>query len=55
MCWHTWGKWTDKNTGRMQQLQEFINRKESRLGDSWIEQERRCSKCGKVQLRTETA
>jgi len=61
MCWHKWSKWIDKASGRVLNplglsfIPDNLRKIGEPNGDAWIEQERRCEKCGKVQLRTEIA
>jgi hypothetical protein len=55
--WHLWSKWQDTRKGVYITpfAKTIITIGMEKLGDSWIEQESRCLKCGKVRLRTEKA
>lgn len=64
MCWHKWDKWADVRKGACiaSPLPSLGGPDKEKLpeptftsGDWWIEQEKRCTKCGKVRLRTERA
>ena len=48
MCWffHEYEKWVDTKKGNTVYL-------DNRVGGTFIEQERRCRVCGKVQMRNE--
>jgi hypothetical protein len=46
MCWHKWGEWRDVQKGS-------VTCKGIHSG-YYVVQQKRCEKCGKVKMRTET-
>ena len=54
MCWHNWAKWVDREQARsMSKLEVDMVGKQTGglIGDLVITQERRCTKCNRLQLR----
>lgn len=63
---HAYGKWTDRTYARIERRPSLFERELAQsqtnpqlppqiITGSFIEQERRCTRCGKVQLRTAKA
>jgi hypothetical protein len=54
-CLHTWAKWTDREQGVLMERAISDPKSENRMKGIVIIQERRCTKCGMLQLRSETS
>ena len=53
-CWwlHRWGKWVELSRGQLSQVDDDGTK---RVIGFWVRQERRCARCGRIQIRQETA